>query len=126
MAQGKPCATHRMIMPRAKEDIPLLAQVWTMMSPFSPLLAAIIRSRAAFFLRHFGRMVGVQRGFRGHGFVLSGIRFGSHEHALRLDKLHAWANGGVALVPVLGQAKRECDRALAAKLGPEAQPPPRP
>ncbi|WP_446479934.1 hypothetical protein [Bradyrhizobium cenepequi] len=76
-AQGKPCATHRMIMPKADEDFPLPAPVWTMMSPFSPLMAAIIRSRATF-ASLFGRMAGIQPGFGDHGFVLSGIRFARH------------------------------------------------
>ena len=49
-AQGKPCATQRKIMPKAEEDLPLPAPVWTMMRPFSPLFVAMIRSRAAFFL----------------------------------------------------------------------------
>src|SRR5262249_20681531 len=37
-------------MPKAEEDFPLPAPVWTMISPFSPLFSAMMRSRAAFFL----------------------------------------------------------------------------
>jgi hypothetical protein len=45
---------------------------------------------------------------------------------LRLDKSRAWANGECVLVPVVRQAKRECDRAQIARFGFEKQPPPRP
>ncbi|MGY4343884.1 hypothetical protein ACVWXM_000348 [Bradyrhizobium sp. GM7.3] len=52
-AQGKPWATQRTIMPKAEEDLPLPAPVWTMIRPFSPLLVAMILSRATFFFAIF-------------------------------------------------------------------------
>ncbi len=49
-AQGISCAMQRRIMPNPLEDLPLPAPVWTISSPLSPALPAMILSRAAFFL----------------------------------------------------------------------------
>src|ERR1700745_3158352 len=100
-AQGKPCATQRTIMPKAEDDLPLPAPVWTMMRPFSPLFSAMILSRAAFFLA----ILAAGRA--------SLARFGSAtiDGSCSLTRPPLGQMVGQALVPVLGQAKRECDRA---------------
>src|SRR5579872_5870649 len=104
-AQGKPCATQRTIMPKADEDLPLPAPVWTMMSPLSPLFSAIMRSRTAFFLAILALCLAssacscsvlISEVLRACSFGLTTIPLGQMV--------------GQALVPVLRQAKRECDR----------------
>ena len=60
-AQGKPCATQRTIMPKADEDLPLPAPVWTMISPFSPLFVGHHPVADGLLLRHLGGVADVFR-----------------------------------------------------------------
>src|SRR5215467_10787939 len=121
-AQGNPCATQRRIMPKAEEDFPFPAPVWTMISPFLPLFSAIMRSRAAFFL---AILAAWRASTEPWDVASSPFSARSCSEAicslLRLDKSRAWANAPPALVPVLRQAKRECDRAQS--LGPNRSRP---
>src|SRR5438445_8629198 len=94
-AQDMPWAMQRRIMPKAEEDLPLPAPVWTMIRPFSPLLVAMILSRAILIFAIFA----VWRASVSSAVWVSGS--GVIGRVLRLDKWRPGANGGRALVPVV-------------------------
>src|SRR5882724_3494144 len=92
-----------------------------MISPFSPLLVAMILSRATFFFA----ILAAWRASNDASVPTASSSASCSDiiGCSLLDKFWAWTNGGSTLVPVLRQAKRECDRAETVRLGPKCSRP---